>query len=250
MHKLPPLLAIQHALKAVVNFRNAGVKIALPWIVVLAGVSLLDRNFSSTEDSPGAMYFRSTEILIAALGMVVFSSIAVNWHRYILLDEVTASEKIFRLDHPVWSYAGRTLLIMLTALAPALALGAMVANILPGFYPLLAIPFFVAGIYVLRMSVALPAIALGHKDFGIGAALQATQGNNWQFAGLLLLNGMVLLATFLVVGIALTIVGSVSMTAGSIFAVALSIPANLFLSLFSISLLSSLYGFFVEKRSF
>ena len=62
------------------------------------------------------------ELVIAAFSLVIFSSIAVNWHRYILLDEITASEKIFRLDRPVWNYAGRTLLIMLITLVPILIL--------------------------------------------------------------------------------------------------------------------------------
>jgi hypothetical protein len=71
-----------------------------------------------------------------------------------------------------------------------------------------------------------------------------------QFAGLLALNALIFLATFLVLAFILTIVGSVSATAARILGIALSVPANLFLSLFSVSLLSSLYGFFVEKRKF
>jgi hypothetical protein len=102
----------------------------------------------------------------------------------------------------------------------------------------------------MRMSVALPAIALERKDFGIGPALQLTRGNNLQFAALLALNALILLATFLVLGITLAIVGSVNMAVARFFAVVLSVPVNLFLSLFSVSLLSSLYGFCVEKRKF
>jgi hypothetical protein len=194
---------------------------------------------------PGVM-----ELVIAALGLVIFSSIAVNWHRYILLDEVTAPEEVFRLDRPVWSYVGRTLLIMLITIAPVLIFSLVFVNTLPNLGFLLAFPFFVAGIYIMRMSVALPAIALDRKDFGISAALQVTQGNNLQFAGLLALNGLILFATFLALGIVLSIVGGASLTAAKFLALVLSVPVNLFLSLFSVSLLSSLYGFFVEKRKF
>ena len=190
------------------------------------------------------------ELVIAALSLVIFSSIAVNWHRYILLDEITASEKIFRLDRPVWNYVGRTLLIMLATLMPVLVLSFAFVTALPNLGLLLAVPFFVAGIYIMRMSVALPAIALDRKDFGISAALQVTQGNNLQFAALLALNGLILFATFLALGIVLSVVGSVNLTAAKVLALVLSVPVNLFLSLFSVSLLSSLYGFFVEKRKF
>lgn len=254
MHKLPPLPAIKHALKAVIQFRKAGTRIGLLWVLLLAAASLLESSFSvASGPADGAadmMTRRPTELVIAAFSLVVFSSIAVNWHRYILLDEATASEKIFRLDRPVWGYAGRTLLIMLMTLVPVFILSfAVVAN-LPGLSPLLAVPFFVAGIFIMRMSVALPAIALERKDFGIAAALQVTQGNNLQFAALLALNALILLVTFLVLGIVLSVVGSVNMTVARILAVVLSVPVNLFLSLFSVSLLSSLYGFFVERRKF
>jgi hypothetical protein len=254
MHKLPSLQTIRHALKAVIQFRKAGTRIGLPWILMLAVVSFLDRTFSvapeSADSTTGMMLPRPTEIIIAAFSLVIFSSIAVNWHRYILLDEVTASEKIFRLDRPVWRYAGRTLLIMLITLVPVIIFSTVFISAVPRLSLLLAIPFFVAGIFIMRMSVSLPAIALERKDFGIGPALQVTQGNNLQFAALLALNALVLLATFLVLAIILASVGSLNMTVAKFLAVVLSVPVNLFLSLFSVSLLSSLYGYFVEKRKF
>ena len=254
MDKLPAFQAIKHALKSVIQFRNAGIRIGLPWVLVLAGINLIDRSFSPAPgpagSAAGMMLPGVMELVIAALGLVIFSSIAVNWHRYILLDEVTASEKVFRLDRPVWSYVGRTLLIMLITIAPVLIFSFAFVNTLPNLGFLLAFPFFVAGIYIMRMSVALPAIALDRMDFGISAALQVTQGNNLQFAGLLALNGLILFATFLALGIVLSIVGGASLTAAKFLALVLSVPVNLFLSLFSVSLLSSLYGFFVEKRKF
>ncbi len=254
MDKLPAFQAIKHALKSVIQFRNAGIRIGLPWVLVLAGINLIDRSFSPAPDPAGSaagmMLPGVMELVIAALGLVIFSSIAVNWHRYILLDEVTAPEKVFRLDRPVWSYVGRTLLIMLITIAPVLIFSLAFVNTLPNLGFLLAFPFFVAGIYIMRMSVALPAIALDRTDFGISAALQVTQGNNLQFAGLLALNGLILFATFLALGIVLSIVGGASLTAAKFLALVLSVPVNLFLSLFSVSLLSSLYGFFVEKRKF
>lgn len=251
MQKLSPLKAVKHALKAVVDFRSAGLRIGLPWILVLAVMSILELYiFGDADGKAGAGMYRPTDLVIAAISMLVFSSIAVNWHRYILLDEVTASDKVFRIDRPVWNYAGRTLLIMLIALVPAIVISAVVLSVQPSLAPLLVIPFAVAGVYIMRMSVALPAMALERKDVGITLALQLTQGNNLQFAGLLALNALILLATFLVLGVVYSIVGSISLTAARILAFIMSVPVNLFLSLFSISLLSSLYGSFVEKRTF
>src|SRR6185503_1567601 len=140
--------------------------------------------------------------------------------------------------------------IMLVTLVPVIIFSTVLIASVPSLGALLAVPFFVAGVYIMRMSVALPAVALGRKDVGITAALQITQGNNLQFAALLGLNALILLATFLVLGISLYIVGNVSMAVAKTLAVVLSVPVNLFLSLFSVSLLSSLYGFFIEQRKF
>ena len=50
MNKLPAFQTIKHALKAVFQFRNAGTRIGLPWVLVLAVVSVLDRIFSAAPD--------------------------------------------------------------------------------------------------------------------------------------------------------------------------------------------------------
>jgi hypothetical protein len=255
MQKLPVLLAIKHALKAVIHFRGAGIRIGLPWILALAVFSTLDlilfgaADFANP-DNANVMSFKPTDMIIAALSMVAFSSIAVNWHRYILLDEVTTSERIFRLDRTVWKYVGRTLLILLIAIIPLSILSAVVLSVVPALSAMLAFPFFVAGIYIMRASIALPATALERSGFGISAALQATRGNNLQFAGLLLLDCLIFFVTVVVLSVSLSIAENLGLTAVKICAVLVSIPANLFLSLFSVSLLSSLYGFFVEQRKF
>ena len=255
MQKLPVLLAIKHALKAVIHFRGAGIRIGLPWTLALAAFSTLDlilfgaADFTNSNNA-NVMSFRPTDMIIAALSMVAFSSIAVNWHRYILLDEVTASEKILRLDRPVWKYVGRTLLIMLIAIVPLVILSTVLLAAFPALSAILAFPFFAAGIYIMRASIALPATALGRSDFGIKAALQATRDNNLQFSGLLVLDCLIFLGTFFVLSVSLSVAENFGLTAVKVCAVLLSIPANLFLSLFSVSLLSSLYGFFVEQRKF
>ena len=42
MHKLPAFQTIKHALKAVFQFRNAGIRIGLPWVLVLAVISVIE----------------------------------------------------------------------------------------------------------------------------------------------------------------------------------------------------------------
>jgi hypothetical protein len=255
MQKLPVILCIKHALSAVFNFREMGLRVALPWVLTLAAMSALDLLFFGGADfsanSPaGAASLRPADFIIPVVSMVSVASIAVNWHRYILHDEATPANRIFRLDAVVWKYLGRTLLIMLAGIAPVLGLGVLVMQAIPQMISLLAIPLFIAAVYIMRMSVALPAIALDRSDFGIRQALQLTQGNDLQMAGLLLLNALIILGLVVSLGILLSIAAGFGEAAVKTSAVLLSIPANVFFSLFSISLISSLYGFFAEKRKF
>ena len=107
------------------------------------------------------------ELVIAAFSLVIFSSIAVNWHRYILLDEVTASEKIFRLDRPVWSYAGRTLLIMLVTLVPVVIFSLIFVAALPNLGPVLVVPLLRGWNLHYAHVGCLAGHSLERKDFGI-----------------------------------------------------------------------------------
>ena len=253
MQKLPVFLTLKHALNAAVHFRSAGIRIALPWTLALAAFGTLNLILFGAADlasTGNEISIRPTDMIFDALSMVAFSSIAVNWHRYILLDEVPTPERIFRLDLPVWKYIGRTLLILIAVIVPVIVVVVVVTAVNPNTRNLFSFPLFVAGVYFMRMSVALPAAALGRKDFGIKDALKTTEGNNWQFAGLFALNILILLGAFLALNLILAMVANINLTAVKICAVVLSIPANLFLVLFSVSLLSSLYGFFAEGRKF
>ena len=117
------------------------------------------------------------ELVIAAFSLVIFSSIAVNWHRYILLDEITASEKIFRLDRPVWNYAGPHPVDHARNACPdPHSLDRLFGAPCQASASCLRFRFFVAGIYIMRMSVALPAIALERKDFGIYSGIAGNPG--------------------------------------------------------------------------
>lgn len=255
MQKLPVLTAVKHALKAIVSFRDNGMRIGLLWMLVLAALKALDFAFLGgtilSDNAPGqTMEIRQADAVFAVVSIVAVSSIAVNWHRFILRDEITPPGKIFRLDVLVWKYVGRFLLIMLVVFAPLVAISITLVNIDPAARSLLVIPFFIAAVYMMRMWVSLPAIAVDRSDFNIMAALKATAGNNLQFAGVLLLNFLIFLLTVLVFGVFVKAAGSISPVFMKVTAVALSVPANLFLTLFSLSLLSSMYGFFAEQRKF
>jgi hypothetical protein len=255
MQKLPVLIAVKHALMAIVSFRANGMRIGVLWMLVLAALKALDFAFLGgtilSDDAPGqAMEIRQTDIAFAIVSTIAVSSIAVNWHRFILRDEITPPEKIFRLDALVWRYVGRFALITLVVFVPLVAISIAIVSLDPAAKYLLIVPVVIAAVYMMRMWISLPAIAVDRRDFNIVAALNATAGNNLRFAGVLVLNFLIFFLTAFVFGVFVKAAGNVSPVFMKVTAVVLSVPANLFLTLFSLSLLSSMYGFFAEQRKF
>jgi hypothetical protein len=102
----------------------------------------------------------------------------------------------------------------------------------------------------MALSIKLPAVALGRNDFGFRDALNVTQGNFWQLMGVFLINGLIALGCAFVLVTVSSAVMAANFTLGAMLGLGLSMVFNVFYTLFSISVLSSLYGFFVEKREF
>jgi hypothetical protein len=124
-------------------------------------------------------------ILLPAL-----ASVAVAWHRLLLSDEHPGTGIYFRLDNIVVGYAILALWIAVITLGPnyvsevfqivtgtsatARNVATLVVGTLAGFVSLIA-SFIVA-----RLSLALPALALGRNDVGFGAAWTASRRNTWR----------------------------------------------------------------------
>jgi hypothetical protein len=121
---------------------------------------------------------------------VPIASIAVAWHRLILNREIPAAVYL-RIDRGVWLYTA-FLLVMVLSLT---ALGNLPRLVNAGFgdgvediLEALSLALWIALMCVLgRLSLTLPAIALGHTDFGLRESWRATEGNTWRlFWGYLL----------------------------------------------------------------
>lgn len=247
---LPVLACIKHTLNSVLNYRAAAVRIALPWIVIITAINfaiaLATGGFQASNDplqlTPGSTL---REILLLAVSLLGGSSIAINWHLYILRDQVPESMAgILRLDGPVWRYASYTLLSFAVLLLPVLVLMAIDKTLLP------AIAALFLGVIVLRLSLALPAIALGRSDFGFRDALAATQGQMLPLFALLFVNFALVLAVVLVFVLALALATALPVPLNFILASAVALTLNLAGAIYSVSLLSSLYGYYVEHRDF
>lgn len=128
-----------------------------------------------------ALFYTS---LAAVLFVLVNASIAVAWHRLILLGERPSEERYLRYDGAVKAYA-------------ALGLGVFFISQLPNFLTLSgalsgsgvllgSLASIVIGFYTIRIMVLLPAVALQNKQATVAETLRRTRWNFWRlFFGIL-----------------------------------------------------------------
>jgi hypothetical protein len=252
---------ISHAVSSVRNNLGYAFRISWPWYAAMAPIiiALVLLSFylsgGNPENKPGPTAV--IDMIRGLITMVAFASIAVNWHRYILLDEVPGSREIFRLDNKTWRYFGNVLLLILILIVIGLVIGFPIGAIggLSGspvaaivFTILLVLP--VAGVVTLRLGTKFPAIALGRSDFSMQNAWAATAGNNLQIFLVILFEFCVALLIVVAISAIAYLTNMVNPTLSIIVTVILGLALNWLLTIFSITVLTSLYGFFVEGRDF
>lgn len=259
--QLPAGACISHAISSVRNNIAYAFRISWPWYLVLillgAGAGLLADSASggNPEANPGAVL--PFYLALGLLNLLAFSSIAVNWHRYILLDEVPSGSGLFRLDDKTWRYFGNFVLITLIlfivsaiVVVPLTLIGAALNSSAVLAFLAAAIALCVVGILFFRLSIKLPAIALGRRDFSLSHALAATRGNSRPLLLVFLFEiaaalGLILVLLFLTIA-----AGAVSQMLAFAVGTVLQILVNWIFSIFGITVLTSLYGFFIEGRDF
>ena len=139
-------------------------------------------------------------LLTTALQTVAFSSIAVNWHRYLLLDEVPQGLKLLRLDGTMWRYIWKTFQLQLVTgvlallafyplLMAAEAAGGLAGGSKPEvvYFAVIALAVLLAIVALQRLYLTLPAVAIGREDYGIMSAWLDSGGNNLRLLGFFLL---------------------------------------------------------------
>jgi hypothetical protein len=222
-----------------------------PWLVVLAVLNAWDLLSSKNElGTPPSLDITVSTLVLFVAGLVASSSIAVSWHRFILIDEHPSTHGPFRLDQPVWAYLLRNIVIGAICLAPLLIISAVFDRLPSQLIALWVGLSLLIIVLMLRLSVSLPAIAIGKNEFGLKSALEHTKGNNLPLFGLLISVGIIILLTMLAMAIILTIIKS---SLPSIFLparIVLGIPVQLTVILINTTMQTSLYGYFVERREF
>jgi hypothetical protein len=272
MRKLPVFDAIGHAITSTFKNFPFAFHVSWPWMLVIMPLSVATNLYVLFNDlafergsnpQPGqtAQYFLAVLPLVV-VNVLAYSAIAVSWHRYILLDEVPQGWARLRLDRPMWRYIGNFLLILLILLGCGVAAGigvgiaALLVRMILGetVMTILIVPVAIAGyiygiISMYRMLVKLPAVALGREDFTIADAWFSTRGNQMRLFGMLVVTVCLSLAVGTTM-LAAVYVFNLFGTIGLSISIAFQVLVNWALTIFGVTILTSLYGFFVQDRNF
>jgi hypothetical protein len=266
LRKLPVLPCFVHAVKSAWHNLRFAFTLSLPWLLVLVPLNVWAElrvpRFDPATVTPEQLAAMQGPLLqfyaATFVSMIIYASIAVMWHLYILRDEVPAGAARLRLDGVVWRYVGNTILIglmiMLLLLPLALVMAGFAAvsgGISPALLAVYMAAFLIIAVPVFyRLSIKLPAIALGRRDFRFGTAWNVTRGNMTQ----LMLLGVLSLAAVALVGTVTGVVEDLlTRLGGEVVTGVFLVLRQLLgwaLGLFGITMLTSLYGFFVEGRDF
>jgi hypothetical protein len=196
---LAPMEAIEFAIAAVFRHFFFGLGLALSWLVLLSPLIALAW-FAAFRNGvpefkalpPAAM----AGLALLALGVLLASfSIAVNWHRRVLLGETPRRLQWVRLDGVMWRYVlGFLLILIVLGLYAGAAFGittlatpALEPQLGPAARPLGIVFAVLLGLSALftfyRLSSWLAAIAVQDRDYTLKAAWTATRKNRLAYLG-------------------------------------------------------------------
>ncbi|MBE9635957.1 hypothetical protein [Salipiger mangrovisoli] len=234
-----------HSLRMVID--NIGTALRVSLVLYLVQVASQIATYLHPSDT-GADGMPVPMIGVPALALMVLAVlaslwIAVAWHRFVLTGEEPRGWLPQWHGGEILGYFGRSILIglviflgMMVSAIPVALVGAAV----PGLAPILVFGLVGLGGYLFfRLGLILPAAALGEK-LTLKQAWRATSDDD----------GAVVTLALLVIGGSLLVElpALIDDSAGSIVNLVYGLVINWFATMIGISVLTSLYGHFVEKR--
>jgi hypothetical protein len=236
-------------------------RISWPWLLLLVPLQVAfslyeTRGMSSApQDVALVPHLVSTAYWLAA--MLAGASIAVNWHRFLLLDEEATDW--LRLDRPVWRYMWNGVLLILLMIPLFIIffipLFIFTDAVPPGGEPVRPSLFFVLETLLAmivpmailqRLSLKFPAIALGRDDYGFRDGWRDTRGNFLRIIGFTLLSSAA--SAPMTILLMLWRPDMQENLAAALLYAVLSTAWTLFMALFAINTLTVFYAIFVEGR--
>lgn len=238
---------LRHSVLMLLGARLAVARMSLPYLLVI-----LASQFAGFAGQGRALQAGNTAmtlplVLIAAL---LFMALAVSWHRHVLLDDaprLVAPERGWQM----LSYLGTAMLIALAFIPPV-----MITSVLIGMsfaqlsqmgdtlwlpFMLVILFYVLANAMVLRLSVALPGAAL-RSVRPIRTAWRGTRGHMGSF---LLLAALAMVAQ---AAMSLLPAAVISGTGSVTAALATGVVVSWAAALLALSMLTTMWGYFVEGR--
>jgi hypothetical protein len=150
----------------------------------------------AAEGSVTASYPAGLSILFnlaAVLPLFAGVSIAVAWHRFLILHEHPGVSGSNIVSKNLWRYIGIALAIFLIAFLPPLLLIVLAITLfaaetaagqpspgLAAFMFLAAVLYFIGIVFAFRLSLLLPATAVGDTDLTFKQTWNRTEDNTWR----------------------------------------------------------------------
>ena len=242
--------ALRFITQLVLQNTGAASRIALPWLALAALFNAWAVWSHPTEATTlSNINFGPYDYLANAVSILATSSIAVSWHRHVILNDDIKLVQAFHIDKKVLVYAASNLLISVVIVVPVLLAIVLVNAVVPA----LIVPFATALLllsimFIIRLSLRPVAIAVDNLPFKFQNAFEVTRGNN---LGILAIAATVALAC----AIALVAAGLLSQGIAHINPkldlpgrILLSIPAELFSLIVVNAMFSTLYRFFAQAK--
>lgn len=235
-----------HSVRLVLNNLNDALRISLILYFAPAIVSLLlTGSFVMGPPSSGDV---ALALLLGLVSAVALLWLAVAWHRYILLDEKPAGPlPAFRGDRML-SYFGYGLLIGVISIAVALVVGLVLGLLVAITGGAIVVAFIVTVVTAFavlvvnyRLSAILPGAALG-QPVTLKAAWDATAGANGDIIVLAIVSALAAVAID-IPGMLLASTGW-----GAVIADLWYLATGWLKVMVGVSILTTLYGHFIEKR--
>ncbi|GHG82894.1 hypothetical protein [Pseudodonghicola xiamenensis] len=229
----------RHAVKMIFSDMGATLRISIPMIVLLVvQVLVFAMTDSEADQNPGWAFSLDIFNLIASLW------VAVAWHRYVLMEHYPQGLMPEFRSREMLVYFAKTLLLIAITVLPAGVVFALILNVgtpEPVSVAVLIVLALVLIWVTMRLSVLLPAAAIGRR-LTMAAAWRATQPISLGVIGLVLL--IMLTSAVLFIPVLLVSLGT------SVFiGIAGAIVVQWFCTLLSLSVLTTLYGVYVEGRA-
>jgi hypothetical protein len=177
-------------------------------------------------------------MLLSFAAVVASLWIAVSWHRYVLLSEEPKGWLPAWPGGKVFGYLGRSILIALALMLVLVPVGFLTSVLgIPDLTIVISIG--IGAYFFFRLSPILPAISVG-KDMKIRDAFNATKDGGSTLLGL---------AGLMIAGTLITQLPTMlSGDPNSLLSLVYGIVVNWFAMIIGVSLLTTVYGHYVEKR--